>query len=226
MGEPFRGNTMTEKKVLVIEDNIAEAIYAQLELTKAGCKEFRAVTTLSEGLDIMHQYGAVLSDLFFPAGNVPTGQYVQYFLPFYVRYKEKRFEKIRDDNVVLRAVKACAEVFEVTPQEYVNTVMANLNTPPVILKAAKDSLAGIQDSEKYANFLQIEEGIRSGTNLPLGIIACERASGLGIPAVIVTSTYHHDDAFEPVKDLLKVPYRDTLVDGRKDWKGGIELLLR
>jgi len=215
-----------EKKILVIEDNVAEAIYAQAELANAGFRDFRAVITLSEGLDVMPTYDAVLSDLFFPAGGESTEKYSQRFLPLYEEYKQKRFPELRQDNVVLRAVQACAEVFGVTPQEYINDYMSKMNTPKQVLKAARDSLAGVTDSERYEKFLKIEKGIRDGTALPLGIIASERAKELNIPSVIVTSTYHHDDAFEPVRDLIQVPYRDTLVNDRKDWTGGIELLLR
>ena len=212
------------KSVLVIEDNIAEAIYAEAELVGAGIEYFRAVTTLADGLEAIPEYDAVLSDLFFPAGNVSTEQYSQRFLPLYEQFKQTRFQKL-GQNVVLRAVEQCAETFGLTSQEYVEDFMPKLNTPPVLLKAARDALAGIQDSERYEKFLKIEKGIRDGTNLPLGIITSERAYQLGRPSAIVTSTYHHDDAFEPVKSLIKFPYRDTLVDGRKDWKGGIKLLL-
>lgn len=216
-----------DKKILIIEDNVAEAIYAQAELAKGGFRNFRAVTTLSDGLNAMPEYNAVLSDLFFPAGDEPTERYSQRFLPLYEQHKQTRFPKLKgDDFVVLRAVQAVADVFGVTPQEYVNNVMPRMNTPPYVLKAARDSLVGVTDSEKYERFLKIEEGIRNGTALPLGIIASERAKELGIPFVIVTSTHHHDDAFEAVRDLIKVPYRDTLVNDRKDWSGGIELLLR
>ena len=212
-----------DKKVLIIEDNTAEAIYAQVELAKAGFRDFRAVTTLSEGLDAMPQYNGVLSDLFFPSGDLPTEPYIQRFLPFYQTYSKRRFPKKEQDSV-LRAVQQCAETFGVTPQEYVEMFMAKMNTHPAVLKAARDSVAGVQDSEQYAKFLETEKGIRNGTYLPLGIVATERARELNIPSAIVTSTYHHDDAFEAVRDLVKVSYKDTLVDGRKNWKGGIDLL--
>ena len=217
---------MTIDKMLIVEDNVAEAIYAQAELAKAGFRNFTAVTSLSEGLEEMHKYNAVLSDLFFPAGNKPIEQYTQRFLPLYEQFKQKRFPKLGQESMVLRAVQACAEIFGVTPQVYVNDFMAKMNTPKSVLKAAQDSLAGIQDSEKYEKFMKIEEEIRNGTNLPLGIIISERANELKMPSVIVTSTHHHDDAFEAVRDLVKVPYYDTLVDGRKNWKGGIERLLK
>src|SRR3989344_741122 len=112
------------KKILVIEDNVAEAIYAQAELAKAGLKEFRAVTTLSEGLESIQEYDAVLSDLFFPAGNEPREKYSQRFLPLYEQYKQGRFSKLEDNSLVLRAVQVGAEIFGVTPQEYVNEYMA------------------------------------------------------------------------------------------------------
>ncbi len=210
------------KDVLIIEDNVAEVIYAQAELTAIGL-DFRAVTNLSEGLTAMPEYDAVLSDLFFPAGNISTEPYVQRFLPLYENFKRQRFPKL-GQSAVLNAVKQCADTFGIPANDYVENVMAKLNTPPIVLKAARDALAGIKDSEKYDKFLAIEKGIRDGTNLPLGIIASEIAHQQGRPSVIVTSTYHHDDAFEPVKELIKVPYRDTLVAGRKDWKGGIQLL--
>ncbi|MCA9458979.1 MAG: hypothetical protein KC550_00355 [Nanoarchaeota archaeon] len=51
-----------------------------------------------------------------------------------------------------------------------------------------------------------------------------------IPTVFVTSTYHHDIAFEPIRNKFDFPYVDTLVDDnhggkRKNWKKGIEILL-
>ena len=214
------------EKILIIEDNAAESACAQSELEKAGFKEVKTVTNLSDGLETMSQYSAVLSDLFFPAGNTPTEQYSQRFLPSYEQFKQRRFPKIDKDNPILRAIDVCAKIFGMTPQEYVENVVAKLNTPELVLKMVRDALAGVENSEKYAKFLEIEEGIRNGTNLPLGIIACERAAELGMPAIIVTSTYHHSDAFEPISGLIKVSYCDRLVDERKDWKGGIELLVR
>ena len=48
-----------DKKILIIEDDIAEAIYAQAEVARAGSRNFRAVTTLSEGLSLMPGYEAL-----------------------------------------------------------------------------------------------------------------------------------------------------------------------
>lgn len=63
---------------------------------------------------------------------------------------------------------------------------------------------------------------QSGEQLPLGILVQNEAKQRGIPTVIVTSTYHHDDAFKAIRSDITAPYIDTLVDDRKDWKSGIE----
>jgi hypothetical protein len=211
-------------KVLIIEDNVPEAIYAQAELAKAGIKDFKAVTTLSEGLESITEYDALLSDLFFPVGNESSEKYIQRFLPVYEDYKQKSFQKINnEDNEILRVIQHCAKTFEMTPKEYVDQFIDKKAGP--VFDAANDALAGIKDSEKYEKFLKIEEEIRNGKNLPLGIIACEKASELGIPCAIVTSTHHHNDTFKAVKNLIKVSYCDRLIERKKDWKCGIELLL-
>ena len=213
------------RKVLVIEDNIAEAINAQTELARVGINDFRAVTTLSEGLEAMPNYDGVLSDLFFPTGDMPVEQYVQRFLPAYEHFREESFKKRGEDDVVLRAVKACAEAFGMTPQDYVEKVVSQVNNTRM-LEIARDAVAGIDNSKDYERFLKVEEDIRKGINLPLGIVASERAKELRIPSVIVTSMNHHDYSFAPVRGLINVPYEDTLIEGKKDWKGGIEFLLK
>jgi hypothetical protein len=213
------------KNVLVIEDNVDESIRAQDELVRAGVGEFRAVATLSEGLSLMPKYNLVLSDLFFPAGDIPTEQYSQKFMPLYEQFKQRKFMATDKSKVVFGAIEQCARIFGVTPQEYVERYMPMMNTSESVTKAARQALTGIKDPVGYEKFQKIEGGIRSGANLPLGIIATGRATELGKSSVIVTSTFHHDDAFEPVRNLITVPYCDTLVDGKKDWNGGIEKLL-
>jgi CheY-like chemotaxis protein len=206
-------------KILLIEDNEAQAEYAQIALADAGL-ESTTVVTLSEALDVMPEYDAVLSDLFFPAG-MPTEEFSELFSPLYAEFKEQRYS----GGMVGRAVQQCASLFGMTSHDYIENVIAKTNNPAGTLEAARKSQEG-RSSAKYQKFLEIEENIRNGTNLPLGIVATGMAMKQGIPAVIVTSTYHHDDAFEAVRTLIKVPYKDTLIEGRKDWENGIELLLR
>ncbi|USN45008.1 MAG: hypothetical protein H6502_03005 [Candidatus Woesearchaeota archaeon] len=215
-----------DEKILIIEDDIAEAIYAQADAARAGYRLWAVATNLAEGLDRMADADLVLSDLFFPSGQDSVDAHVQRFLPFYERHKERRFALDSGAQIVLRAVEACAELFGMTPTQYVEEFMSKVETPQSTLKAAREAVRGVKDPEQYERFLEIERGIRQGTQLPLGIVAQERARELGKPIVIVTSTYHHDDAFEAVRHLVTVPYKDTLVEGRKDWAGGIELLTK
>lgn len=210
-------------KLLVIEDNVAETIHVQTELERAGISDYKTIATLSEGLELMPEYNLVLSDLFFPAGDVSIEEYSQRFMPLYEEFKQRKF--MTNKTVLKKAIEQCARTFDVTPHDYIEKYMTKVNTPKRVMESAREALAGIKDPEGYEKFKKIEAGIRDGTNLPLGIIATERATELGIPSVIVTSTYHHDHSFEPVRNLISVPYCDTLVDGKKNWESGIEQLL-
>ncbi len=212
-------------ELLIVEDNVAEAIYAQAEAAKAGFKEFTLATNLEEALKAIPTSGAVTSDLFFPAGNISTEVYSKRFLPFYEDYKTRRFLGARKDTIVLRAVEACAECFGVTPSQYIEDYMAKMATPKSVLNAARDAVRGITDSANYDKLQTIISQVREGSNLPLGIIVVEEAQKIGIPAVIVTSTNHHSLAFEPVRSLITVPYADNLIEGKKDWAGGLARLV-
>jgi len=216
---------MIDKKLLIVEDNFAEAKFAQKEAQKAGIKEIMVAENLEQAQKYIKEAGMLASDLFFPAGNIPTEAYLQRFLPFYDKYKTTRFTKISQESPVKRAIENCARVFGVTPQEYVENIMTQMNNPPTLMKMAREALAGIKDPEKYNQFLRIEQNIREGKNLPLGVIITEQAKEKGLPAVIVTSTYHHSDEFEPIRELVRVTYFDTMVDGRKNWQSGINYLV-
>lgn len=69
--------------------------------------------------------------------------------------------------------------------------------------------------------------MRSRALLACGTEVAKLARHLGLPHAVVTSTYHHDMAFEPLREAMNgVPYVDTLdpATGRKGWHQGIELL--
>ena len=215
-----------DQKLLIIEDNVAEAIYAQAEAAKAGFKDFVAVTNLADAQRYLPEAQLVASDLFFGAGNTQVTGFSERIAPLYQKFKETRFQKTKGLDVVLRAVEGCAETFGVTPQVYVEEFMAKVHTIPSVLKSARDALAGVNDSQKYREFLKIEQDIKEGRNLPLGIIVTEQAKEKGLSSVIVTSTNHHDLAFEPVRGLITVPYFDTLTAGRKNWQGAMDYFLR
>ena len=214
-----------EIKLLIVEDNVAESINAQTEAFSLGFREVSTATNLSEAQRYLPQVQAVASDLFFPAGEVSTDQYVQRFSLIYEAFKKRRFTPIEKDNIVLRALEHNAEIFGVTPKRYVEEIMVNLNSPQSLIKDARDAIAGINDSEKYEQFLKIEQDVRAGKNLPLGIIVAEQATASGLECVIVTSTHHHDLAFEPIKNLLRGPYVDILRGDQKRWDLGFAQLV-
>ena len=112
----------------------------------------------------------------------------------------------------------------VIPQDYVEKVITRMNNPKIMMDMAREAVAGVKDPERYEKFLTIEEAIRQDKNLPLGIVLTEQAKSRGLPSVIVTSTYHHSDQFEPVSGLTPVYYVDTLLLGRKDWRKGLARL--
>jgi hypothetical protein len=215
---------MAQAQLLIVEDRIEEAIYAQGEAAKAGYTELLVATDLETALKYLPSADRVATDLFFPAGNVSTTDFSKRILPLYEDFKRSRFSKQEGSQVVLRAVCACAEMFGITPKEYVEIYMPKFNTIPSVLRAARDAVAGINDSVRYNQFLTIEEDIRAGRNLPLGIIVAEEAKEKGLPTIIVTSTNHHDHAFEPVRNLITVSYLDNLVEGRKNWEGAMNYL--
>lgn len=219
--------TTENKKILIVEDNVAEAIYAQAEVAKAGFRDFTVSTNLESALYELgnKNYDFVLSDLFFPSGNNDNTRYIEKFLPVYESYKDRRFEKINESGPISYAVKACCEALKITPEEYLK-LLPTMTDIPMVITAVRDVVKGVKNSERYEQFLTMEDKIRTGTNMPLGIIVCEKTREKNIPTRIITSTYHHDDAFEPVKNLIQVPYYDTLIEGRKNWKSGIKSLLK
>jgi hypothetical protein len=215
---------MSKAELLIVEDNIAEAIYAQGDAIKAGYRELLVATDLETALHYLPQVDRVATDLFFPAGNVNTSDFSGRILPLYEKFKKERFTADKGSGCVLAAIEQCAKLFQVSPEEYVTNILPKMNTVPSVLKAARDAVTGVKDSEKYNAFLKIEEDIRAGRNLPLGILVAEQAKEKGLPAVIVTSTNHHDHAFEPVRNLITVPYFDNLVEGRKNWACAMDYL--
>lgn len=216
---------MTTKQLLIVEDNVAEAIWAQYYAIKAGIKDLVVATNLEDAQRYLPQVKKVATDLFFTSGNMCAHPHIQRFLPLYEKYRTENFPKIKEPNVVLESVKKCAEVFNVTPSEYVENFMAKMNTASITLSAAREAVAGIKDYENYQKFLKIEEEIRTGKSLPLGIIVCEQARERGLASAIVTSTDHHDLAFRPIQGLIRATYFDTLLEESKNWKAAIDYLL-
>ena len=215
---------MTGRRLLIVEDNPQESREAVNRAVVLGIENVTTASNLKGALSQIEDADMIASDLFFPAGNVDTKVYSNRFMPLYEQYERVRFPS-QEGGVVLRALEQVSGVFGVTPREYVEKVMPVFNAEgSTLLEAARDAVYGIKDYSKHQKFLEVKEGIASGKNLPLGIIVAEEAKKRKIPAVVVTSADHHDMAFSPIGGLIGVPYYDTLVDGRKNWKAGIERL--
>ncbi len=218
-------------KLLIIEDKPEELIYAQVEAAKVGYRHIAHATTLDQALPMIPTADKIITDLFFSTEEFKE-QYVAEFLPLYQIFKEERFKDEKGSEVVRRAIFAWAELFgKNTVEEGLDMFEKHTHNydpqgnPNSILKAARDAVHGKKDFDKYQAFLKIEESIKTGKELPLGIIVAREAKTYDISTVIVTSTYHHDNAFEAVRSEITVPYVDTLVDGRKGWVRGLEMLL-
>jgi len=67
--------------------------------------------------------------------------------------------------------------------------------------AAKN--ADVNYSAEVDNYWALEQAMKeSEANQPLGILVAERADELGIPFILATSTYHHDELTQPIQDYV------------------------
>lgn len=67
--------------------------------------------------------------------------------------------------------------------------------------AAKN--AGVNYSGEVDNYWALEQAMKeSETNQPLGILVAEKVEELGIPFILATSTYHHDELTQPIQDYV------------------------
>ncbi len=231
--------TLENKKLLIVEDNVAEAIYAQAEAVKVGFRNIQLVQTLGKFYEVLNykrNFDYILTDLFFPLGEVISeftiSDYLLNVTQFYDSYADKIFRKIdKNSSPVLGAVNTVSDVMGISPLTYVSEVLPKLDVPEIVLEKAQDAVYGRENSGKYKEFQTILDKIKSGENFPSGYYVSLAAYEEKIPTVIVTSTYHHDIAFEPIRDRLYCPYVDTMIDDeyggkRKDWKQGLEILLQ
>ena len=222
--------TYENKKILIVEDNIAEAIYAQSDVARAGFRDISVSQNLESALNVLERekYDYILSDLFFPIGNTNKDKYISEIVPLYETYADRRFTKITDeDNVIKRTCEHIAKSFGITVEEYLEKLLPTMINIPKVISAAKDAVYGRRDYEKYLKFQKTIAKVKDGSMFPSGLYVVEKATELEIPIIIVTSTYHHDAAFEAIRDKVNAPYIDTLEeDGRKNWSKGIEKLLK
>ncbi|MBU2576689.1 MAG: hypothetical protein KKF50_03125 [Nanoarchaeota archaeon] len=215
---------MGNKKILVVEDNLEEAKFA-LEQIKKFNLEGRLAQDFDSAIQELNNHpDYVLSDLFFPAGrNINQSHYIERVLPLYENYLSK-FQK-KDKGVLSQAIENVSKVFQTTPEKYVEEILPSLNNPKEVVEMSRDAVYGIENYSKYKRLVEFIEEIKQGKNLPYGYFLAEETKGMNIPTRIITSTNHHDITFEPIRNILKAPYYDNLIEGNKNWQGALQNVL-
>ena len=217
------GDKMGNKKILIVEDNIEEAKSALEQAKKFNLEGVLAQDFGSAIQELNKNPNYVLSDLFFPSGNIEQSEYIQRILPMYENYLSK-FQK-QERGVLYKAIENVSKTFQTTPEKYVEEILPSLGNPPEIIEKSKDAVYGIENYSKYLRLANFIEDIKQGKGLPYGYFLAEEIQKRDIPSMIITSTNHHDITFEPIRNNLKIPYLDNLVDGKKNWKQGMEVVL-
>lgn len=177
----------------------------------------------------------VASDLFIPSGNISTESYIKELLPIYENHDKRIYPLISLEDYAkahdmlvhfndLFKTKGAESREYKDYLEVVCNLEGNLNFAFMLLSRSEEERDKIV-FQRHNHLVKVIEDIKAGQNLPLGYFIRKEAKSRKIPSVTVTSTDHHDIAFEPLRDQL-APYVDELVDGKKEWKKGFEKLLK
>ncbi len=217
-------------ELLIVEDNVAEAIYAQTEAARLGLRNFVVAQDLGQAFEMLERDPKYLvSDLFFPAGNIDVQLYVNRFLPAYEAFGNQRFST-KQRNTINEVAEKVAGILGISVEDYADKIIPNsfANIGDNFIDHVRSQIHLRENYGRFEKFQEILNNARNGTKLPLGIPLAEKAKEKEIPAVIVTSTHHHSDEFEAVRQLVP-HYYDILVEGqegkRKNWAAGIKHLL-
>jgi hypothetical protein len=209
---------MTNKHLLIIEDKLEEANVAQENAKSLGI-ETRLAQDFSSALDeIKLRPAAIASDLFFPAGNINQESYINQVLPIYENYL-KTFRPLTDGPLVKVLQFIFPDQGNLTKEQFFEDVIKKYflkDYPEHMVEVTRDAYFGIENYTRYSKLQEHIGKIKQGIDMPYGLFATEEARKLNIPLHIVTSTNHHDIAFQPLRDKLG-NYTDNLVDGHKNW---------
>ena len=209
-----------ENKLLIVEDNLEEREIACTSAKNSGFRNIVTATNLEEALHYIPGVQAVVTDLFFPNGDVNVDSYVQRILPLYVEHAQQRGKLPRGNVHVLRALEVVSNVFDMTPEQYVENVLSKrYENQRFLVDHARASLPNFASKQNIQDFLEDE------SNLPLGILVTEVAQEYQIPSVIVTSGGGHGGLLQPIMDLVKVPYETHMDGNHKNWDSGLSKLL-
>ncbi len=218
---------MLEQKLLIVEDKVDEAIWAQHDAVKAGFKDIVVATNLEEAQRYLPNVQRVATDLFFPLGNVvDPARYIAEVLPLYERYL-RSFKRIPDNPIARAIAQLVIRPENMSKEQFFEEQLVPLffrGWKPGALEQARDGYFEIQNYSRYAKLEKYIAEVKDGKDLPSGIFLAREARRLGIPTHIVTSTNHHDHTFTPVQGLIGSLYVDNLVGGRKNWAEAMQYL--
>jgi hypothetical protein len=225
---------MTNKHFLIIEDRVEEQEFARQTALTWGI-EARVVGDFETAIEEIQTRWprAIASDLFFPSGNINQEPYIQRVLPFYEAHL-KTFKPITSGPLVMALEhvfggnkdKTKTELWE----EFIRPIFLK-NWREYDIEEVKDAYFGIEFYSKYVKLQKQIEAMKQGIDIPYGIFLRQEVDRLGftgnchIPFFIVTSTNHHDVAFEPIRDKIGI-YDDGVDEaGHKDWGNAFKYLL-
>lgn len=213
-----------ENKLLIVEDKVDEAIWAQHDAVKAGFREIVVATTLEQAQRYLPEVQRVATDLFFSLGNVDPARYIAEVLPLYENYL-KSFRKIPNNPVALAINQITTRPEGMSKEQFFEEKLKPFffkDWKPAALESARDGYFEIEHYAKYSKLEKHIAKVKEGRGLPSGVFIAREAKRLGMPAYVVTSTNHHDHTFEPIRSLISTPYVDNLVGGRKNWAAAMD----
>lgn len=207
--------------ILVVEDNPVQAQYAKESFKD---ENVIVVGTYSDAiLQLgMNHFDAVLTDLYFPAGSVEREQrtfFKEKTLTSIDLYLKNHFEH----SPLYAALQQVSNLFDV---DDVETFVAS-DTFSLMTKNSsqmrREVYSAIEKEKLKKKYVTFKENLTNESHyLPWGLLVAESAQTSKIPVCIVTDVYHHDVAFEPFRQGLKIQYCDQLIDGRKPWRSALE----
>jgi hypothetical protein len=219
---------MIEKNMLIIEDRVEEQEFARQTAASLGI-EARIAGDFETALRELREKTprAIASDLFFPSGNINQEPYIQQVIPIYESHL-KTFKPITEGPLV----EVLKYIFGGNKDKSKEEVWNQLIKPYFLngwaedaIEEVKDAHFGIEYYSKYEKLQKQIEAMKQGKEIPYGIFVRQEARKLGIPCHIVTSTNHHDVAFEPIRDKIG-DYSDWVNEaGHKDWGSAFQYLL-
>jgi CheY-like chemotaxis protein len=115
---------MIQGKLLIVEDKPEEQEVARNAAENRGFQDIVIAQNLEKTLNYIPNVQAVTTDLFFPKGAINVDAYIQRILPLYVVHAQERGKLPKGSQSVLRALEKVSGVLGMTPEQYVENIMA------------------------------------------------------------------------------------------------------